>query len=130
MDDLVDSDFDVVDEISMKKEGRLKKKSKSRPIEYENDNEEDKKNKPKSISKIQKKQYKEEEYEEKEDEYSDNDDFIDKQGHNNAFENENRHFKKSIAEEVFGMAEENNENNEERNQMLTINLRKCLMRMK
>lgn len=116
MDDLVDSDFDVVDEISMKKEGRLKKKSKSRPIEYENDNEEDKKNKPKSISKIQKKQYKEEEYEEKEDEYSDNDDFIDKQGHNNAFENENRHFKKSIAEEVFGMAEENNENNEERNQ--------------
>ena len=63
MEDLVDSDYDVVDEKVKRKEGRLKKKGRAKPIEYANEEEEEVKEVP--SKKISKKQYSEDGEEDK-----------------------------------------------------------------
>ena len=104
MEDLVDSDYEIMDEKVKKKEGRLKKKSKTKAIEYEN--EEEYREKESSSKKISKKQYKDAE-EGKEQEYSeDNEESNDQQGQNQTYYNHDRHYKRSLAQEIFGVNEE------------------------
>jgi hypothetical protein len=119
MEDLVDSDYEIMDEKVKKKEGRLKKKSRAKAIDYENEDE----NREKEISskRIPKKQYKEAD-EEKAQEYSEeNDESVDQHGQNQTYYNHDRQYKRSLAQEIFGanedeileVKEEKNEEHEE-----------------